>query len=223
MHIGLLLYPDLTQLDLTGPLAVFALIPDAKVSLIWKNKDPVACGRGFSMLPTATFDEIDTLDVICVPGGPGQIALMSDDATLDFLRRVAPGCSWVTSVCVGSLVLAAAGLLNGKRAACHWASLDQLALFGVTPVADRVVRDGMVMTGAGVTSGIDFALTLVAEMCGAKLAKELQLLIQYDPRPPFPGGTPGDSDPDIIAAVDALLAPMLSRRLAASKAAAARL
>lgn len=223
MHIGLLLYPDLTQLDLTGPLAVFALIPDATVSLIWKDKNPVACDRGFQMLPTATFDETDTLDVICVPGGPGQIALMSDVETLNFLRRIAPGCNWITSVCVGSLVLAAAGLLNGKRATCHWASLDQLALLGATPVPDRVVRDGQIMTGAGVTSGIDFALTLVADMCGTKLAQEIQLLIQYDPEPPFPGGTPDDSDPAIIAAVDALIAPMIARRLAASKAAAARL
>ncbi len=223
MRIGMLLYPNLTQLDLTGPLAVFALIPDAKVSLIWKTKDPIACDSGFQMLPTATFDETETLDVICVPGGPGQIELMDDTETLDFLRRIAPGCQWVTSVCVGSLVLAAAGLLGGKRAACHWASLDQLALFGVTPVKDRVVQDGQTMTGAGVTSGIDFALTLVAKAVSVTLAKEIQLLLQYDPQPPFAGGSPDDSDPDTVKAVDTLIAKMIARRLAASKDAAARL
>ncbi len=188
MRIGLLLYPKLTQLDLTGPLAVFSLIPDAKVSLIWKNKDPVACDSGFQMLPTATFDDTKALDIICVPGGPGQIDLMDDRETLDFLRRIAPGCQWVTSVCVGSLVLAAAGLLKRKKATCHWASIDQLALFGALPVDERVVRDGRVMTGAGVTSGIDFALSLVAAAVSETLAKELQLLIQYDPRPPSPVG-----------------------------------
>lgn len=223
MRIGLLLYPNLTQLDLTGPLAVFALIPKAQVSLIWKTKEPVTCASGFQMIPTASFEETQALDIICVPGGPGQIELMDDTETLDFLRRIAPGCQWVTSVCVGSLVLAAAGLLSGKRAACHWASLDQLALFGATPVKDRVVQDGQVMTGAGVTSGIDFALTLVAKAINVPLAKELQLLLQYDPQPPFVGGSPDDSDPATVKTVDALIATLIARRLVASQAAAARL
>ncbi|MBE9635579.1 DJ-1/PfpI family protein [Salipiger mangrovisoli] len=223
MKIGLVLFPELTQLDLTGPLEVFSRMPGAEVHLLWKTLDPVASDRGFAMLPTQRFDACTMLDLLCVPGGPGQIALMSDEETLAFLRHVAPGCRLVTSVCTGSLVLAAAGLLEGCRATSHWSSLDQLAMFGVTPVAERVVRDGNRITGAGVTSGIDFALTVAAEMLGEDAAREIQLQIEYDPAPPFASGSPRSADPALLERVSARIAPFIARRRAASEAAAARL
>ncbi|QDL90637.1 DJ-1/PfpI family protein [Paroceanicella profunda] len=222
-RIGLLLFPDLTQLDLTGPLEVFSRMPDAEVSLLWKSREPVASDRGLVMLPTAGFAECAGLDIICVPGGPGQIALMEDTEVLDFLRRIAPGCSLVTSVCTGSLVLGAAGLLTGYRATCHWSSLDQLALFGATPVAERVVRDRNRITGAGVTSGIDFALAVVAEVLGEEAAREVQLQIEYDPAPPFDSGSPRSAGPELLERVSARIAPFIARRRAASEAAARRL
>ncbi|GAB4181854.1 MAG: DJ-1/PfpI family protein [Thalassobaculales bacterium] len=221
--IGFLLFPGLTQLDLTGPYEVLARVPGATAHLIWKTRDPVASDRGLAIPPTATFADCPPLDLICVPGGPGQIELMDDAETLAFLRRVAAGCRYVTSVCTGSLVLAAAGLLAGRRATCHWSSLDQLALLGVTPVAERVVVDGDRITGAGVTSGIDFALAVVAEALGEEAAKAIQLQIEYDPAPPFPGGSPRSVPAEVVAAQRAKLAGFLARRRAATERAAARL
>lgn len=223
MRIGLLLFPNLTLLDLTAPLEVFCQIPGASVSLIWKTLDPVTCDTGFAMLPTATFADCGDLDILCVPGGPGQIELMADAETLAFVAQKAAGCQWITSVCTGSLVLAAAGLLRGKRATSHWASLDQLALFGATPVSERVVRDGNLITGAGVTSGIDFALTVVALAMGEGVAQEIQLQIEYDPAPPFRGGSPKTAAPDLLNRVKQGLAPFIARRLVASKAARDRI
>ncbi|MCR0984670.1 DJ-1/PfpI family protein [Roseomonas populi] len=222
-RIGLVLFPELTQLDLTGPAEVFYRLPGAEVLLLWKTLDPVTSDRGMSILPTATFDSCGELDVICVPGGPGQIALMDDEETLAFLRRVAPGCRLVTSVCTGSLVLAAAGLLSGYRATSHWSSIDQLALLGVEPVSERVVRDRNRITGAGVTSGIDFALTVVAELFGPEVAQGVQLQMEYDPEPPFQAGSPRSAPPDLVRDARAKLAPFLARRRAATERAAGRL
>lgn len=222
-RIGLVLFSSLTQLDLTGPAEVFARMPGAEVLLLARTLDPVASDRGLSILPTATFADCPALDVVCVPGGPGQVALMEDDETLGFLRRVAPGCRLVTSVCTGSLVLAAAGLLQGYRATCHWASLDQLALLGVEPVAERVVRDRNRITGAGVTSGIDFALTVVAELAGTEAAQEVQLQLEYDPAPPFAAGSPRSAPPAVVGALRDKQAAFMARRRAATERAAARL
>lgn len=223
MKIGLLLFPKLTQLDLTGPLEVFALMPKAKVSLIWKSLDPVTSDRGLRLLPTHSFDQVKSLDIICVPGGPGQIDLMGDTETLNFLRRIAPGCKWVTSVCTGSLVLAAAGLLYGYQATSHWSSIDQLALFGATPVQQRVVQDRNRITGAGVTSGIDFALTIVGEVLGQSAAEKIQLLIEYDPEPPFHSGSPKTADPKLLASFRAEIEPFIEKRRDASRQAAVAL
>lgn len=223
MRIGLVLFPDLTQLDLTGPAEVFGRLPGCEVVYLWKSLDPVRSDSGLSLVPTATFADCGALDVICVPGGPGQVALMDDAETLDFLRRVAPGCRFVTSVCTGSLVLGAAGLLAGYRATCHWASLDQLALLGVEPVAERVVRDRNRVTGAGVTSGIDFALTLAAELAGPEAAQRIQLQLEYDPAPPFAAGSPHVAPPALVAGMREAMAPMLARRREATQRAAARL
>lgn len=188
--IGLLLFPALTQLDLTGPYEVFARAPDTDVHLIWKNLNPVVSDRGMAILPTITFDICPKLDVICVPGGPGQINLMEDEEVLSFIRTQSMHARLVTSVCTGSLVLGAAGLLDGYKATTHWASLDQLALLGAEPVNERVVRDRNRITGAGVTSGIDFALNVVSEIYGRDIAQNIQLHMEYDPAPPFACGSP---------------------------------
>lgn len=223
MQIGLVLFPKLTQLDLTGPAEVFFRMPGAKVHLLWKTTEPVTSDRGLSILPTLRFDDCAALDLICVPGGPGQIELMSDDETLGFLRRIAAGCQLVTSVCTGSLVLGAAGLLDGYRATSHWSSIDQLALLGAIPVAERVVKDRNRITGAGVTSGIDFALTVVADLLGEEIAREIQLQMEYDPEPPFDGGSPRSAPAALVEATRRKIAPFIDRRRLATEHAAARL
>lgn len=223
LQIGLLLFPDVTQLDLTGPWEVFARTPGVACHLIWKDRQPVRSDRGLSILPTATFDDCPLLDVICVPGGPGQIALMSDEETLNFLRLQAEQAHWVTSVCTGSLVLGAAGLLKGYRATSHWSSIDQLALLGAEPVNQRVVRDRNRISGAGVTSGIDFALTLVAEIAGDAVARAVQLQMEYDPEPPFTCGSPQTAPPEEVAQAQAKMAEFIATRRAATERAARRL
>lgn len=223
MQIGLLLFPKLTQLDLTGPFEVFARMPGAKVHLVWKSCEPVTCDRGLTMMPTMDYAGCPQLDVICVPGGPGQIDLMQDDETLDFLRRQAKAAKWVTSVCTGALVLGAAGLLKGYRATTHWASHDQLSLLGAIPVQERWVIDRNRVTGGGVTAGIDFALKLVAEMAGEDVAKAVQLGIEYSPAPPFNAGLPETAGPQVLQRVRPAMAPMLEKRLTATRVAAARL
>ena len=191
VRVGLLLFPNVTQLDLTGPAEVFAATPGVELHLLWKATDPVRTGAGFAITPTTTFRAAPQMDVICVPGGSGQIALMDDDETLYFLRAQARGARYVTSVCTGSLVLAAAGLLDGFKATSHWMSRDQLALFGAEPVASRVVRDRDRITGGGVTAGIDFALVVVAALFGEETARAVQLALEYDPAPAFRQRQPG--------------------------------
>jgi len=222
-HIGLLLFPDITQLDMTGPYEVFIKFPDAKVHLIWKTREPVTAGGGMQIMPTMTFAECPQLDLICVPGGAGMNALLNDAETLDFIRGQAKGVRYVTSVCTGALVLGAAGLLKGKRAATHWMSREMLGAFGATPVAERVVVDGNVITGGGVTAGIDFALRVAAEAFGPDLAKAIQLGIEYDPHPPFDSGSPESADPALVAKVRASASQRQSERQTAVDRAAARL
>lgn len=222
-NIGLLLFPDLTQLDLTGPWEVFARMPGVSNFLIWKDRQPVMSDRGLAILPTTTFSECPSLDLICIPGGPGQIALMEDEETLDFVRQKAQQAQWVTSVCTGSLVLGAAGLLQGYRATSHWGSLDQLSLLGATPVAERVVRDRNRITGAGVTSGIDFALTVAEELFGRDVAENIQLQMEYDPAPPFHAGSPRSASPQRLTQAQNQMHDFLARRRIATEAAAARL
>ena len=188
--IGMLIFPKLTQLDMTGPYEVLARLPNTKVLLVAHSMAPVTTDRGMQIVPTATYADCPPLDVVMVPGGPGQQELMEDEAALDFLRRQAASTQYITSVCTGSLVLGAAGLLKGKRATSHWAAVDHLALLGAVPVREKVVVDGNIVTGAGVTSGIDFALTLAAILEGEAVAREIQLQIEYDPAPPFNSGSP---------------------------------
>ena len=220
--IGLLLFPNLTQLDMTGPYEVFTKFPDTNVHLIWKTLEPVKAGGGMQILPTTTFAESPQLDLICIPGGAGMNPLLNDEETLAFVRRQAAGARYVTSVCTGSLVLGAAGLLRGKRATSHWMSLPMLAAFGCEPVAERVVVDGNVITGGGVTAGIDFALTVAGEHLGAEAARKIQLGMEYDPRPPFDSGSPERADPAMVAAVQEAAAARQNEREAAVKEAAGR-
>jgi len=223
VNIGILFFPRVTQLDATGPAQVLSRVPGAKMHIVWKTRDPVPTDSGFSVVPTTTFADCPQLDVICVPGGAGQIDLMNDQETLDFLRRQAPGARYVTSVCTGSLVLAAAGLLKGYRSACHWAAREHLRAFGAIPVAERVVRDRNRISGGGVTAGIDFGLALLAELAGEDAARSVQLMMEYDPQPPFDSGSPEKAGPERVGKLLAAIKPMLETREAANKEAAARL
>jgi cyclohexyl-isocyanide hydratase len=191
VHVVMLLYPRFQQLDLTGPFEVLARFEELEIHLVWKTLGPVSDVNGLRLMPKETFANCPTADILFVPGGPGQILIMEDTETLAFLREHGDGARCVTSVCTGSLILAAAGLLTGYRATCHWLSIDQLSYFGAVPVMERVVIDRNRITGAGVTSGIDFALTLTAELFGEERAKRVQLAMEYDPKPPFCWGNPG--------------------------------
>ncbi len=222
-HIGLLLFPGITQLDMTGPYEVFIKFPDARVHLVWKTKAPVTAGGGMQITPTVTFADCPQLDLICVPGGAGMNPLLNDAETLDFIRAQAKGARYVTSVCTGALVLGAAGLLKGKRAATHWMSREMLSAFGATPVAERVVVDGNVITGGGVTAGIDFALTVAAEAFDPDLARSIQLGIEYDPHPPFDAGSPERAGAQLVEKTRAAASKRQSERQAAVDQAAAKL
>ncbi len=212
IEIGLLVFPRVQQLDLTGPYEVFASWPEARVHLVGKSRDSVASSTGLTLTPTTTYADCPPLDVICVPGGVGVNALMRDEETLSFIRARAKGARFVTSVCTGALVLGAAGLLRGKRATTHWASLDLLSAFGAIAAKARVVRDGELMTGGGVTAGIDFALTLVAELAGRDAAEAIQLNFEYAPEPPFAAGSPETARPEIVARVRAAGAEVRAQR-----------
>jgi cyclohexyl-isocyanide hydratase len=198
VDVVVLLFPNVTQLDFTGPAQVFSKFPNARVHLAWHTLEPVPTDGGWCIVPTTTLEDCPAAGVLFVPGGAGTFELFEDGEALDFLRRQAANARWITSVCTGSFALAAAGLLTGYRATSHWASLQMLAEFGVVPVSSRVVRDRNRITGAGVTSGIDFAFVLAAELYGNEMAKSIQLAIEYDPEPPFDHGSPGKADPGVV-------------------------
>jgi cyclohexyl-isocyanide hydratase len=202
---------------------VFSSVPGAKLHLIWKRIEPITSDSVMAITPTITFADCPQLDVICVPGGGGQVALMGDPETLDFLRKQAAGARYVTSVCTGSLVLGAAGLLKGYKSACHWAWRDMLKDFGAIPVAERVVRDRNRISGGGVTAGIDFGLTVAAELAGEEVAKSIQLVLEYDPQPPFDTGSPEKAGTERVKRIRERLAPLLESRRKANAEAAARL
>jgi cyclohexyl-isocyanide hydratase len=212
LQIGLLVFPKVTQLDLTGPVQVFSSVPGAKLHLIWKRIEPVTSDSVLVLTPTTTFADCPQLDVICVPGGVGSDDLLNDEEVLAFLRRQADGAKFVTSVCTGSLVLGAAGLLRGYRAATHWTAMDHLAAFGATPTKTRVCIDRNRVTGGGVTAGIDFALTLVSMLLDRKTAEAIQLRLEYNPAPPFNSGSPDTASPEVLAAVKERIAPYQARR-----------
>jgi cyclohexyl-isocyanide hydratase len=212
LHIGLLAFPNVQQLDLTAPYEVFASMPGVTVHLVWKSLDPLLSSTGLSLIPTQTFDSCPPLDVICIPGGIGVNPLLEDAETLAFVRRTAQAARYVTSVCTGALVLGAAGLLNGKRATTHWASHGLLEKFGAIPVHARVVRDGNLMSGGGVTAGIDFALTLIAELFDADKSQLIQLQLEYAPAPPFNAGHPDTAPANVLDTAMEQAAPGLEVR-----------
>jgi cyclohexyl-isocyanide hydratase len=222
-EIGLLLFPDITQLDLTGPYEVFIKFPDAKVRLIWKSLDPVTAGGGMRILPDTSFTDCPQLDLVCVPGGTGMNPLLNDTETLDFIRSQALEARYVTSVCTGALVLGAAGLLEGKRATTHWMSHEMLSAFGAIPVNERYVIDGHIVTGGGVTAGIDFALAIAADLHGEEVARAIQLAIEYDPDPPFASGSPANAGPALVETTRSAAAARQEERMAAVMAAADKL
>lgn len=207
---GILVFPGVQQLDLTGPYEVFSSAVDTQVHLIWKDRNPVRSSSGLTFVSTATFEDCPPLDVICIPGG-GVNPLLTDETVLQFVRERAGTVKYITSVCTGALVLGAAGLLRGRRATTHWNALDFLETLGAIPLKERVVRDGNVVTAGGVTSGIDFGLTILEEVFGRDEAETVQLTLEYAPAPPFRSGTPDEAREEIVARG--------RERLAASRAA----
>jgi len=211
IRFGLLVFPGIQQLDLTGPYEIFASTEGAEVHLIWKDTSPVVSATKLVLQPTTTFDDCPQLDVLCVPGGGGINALLEDEVVLSFIRVQAAQARFITSVCTGSLVLGAAGLLRGKKATTHWNAHDFLASFGAIPTAGRIVEDGNLITAGGVTAGIDFGLAVVAALLGQEQAETVQLSLEYAPAPPFHSGTPQEATADVIART--------KRRLAGSRTA----
>ena len=193
LTVGLLVFPDLTQLDLTGPYEVFSRAPGMRVLLIGTRPGPIRSEWGLTLGTDCTLENAPPVDILCIPGGPGVNALLSDDGVLDAVAALGERAAWVTSVCTGALVLGAAGLLRGHRATTHWLSHDLLAELGATPVEARVVRDRNRITGGGVTAGIDFALSLVAELRGQEVAERIALMVEYAPAPPFRTGSPREA------------------------------
>jgi cyclohexyl-isocyanide hydratase len=199
---GFVIFPNLTQLDFTGPLQVLARLPEAETHIIAKTRDPVPSDCGLSLVPTRTFAEAPQLDLLCIPGGFGVDQAMEDDATIAFVRAQGANAKYVTSVCTGAFILGAAGLLRGKRATTHWAYHHLLPRVGAIPVQERVVRDGNMFTGGGVTAGLDFAFTVMDEIAGPEHAQAVQLGLEYDPRPPFDAGSPRRAPGPIKARAD---------------------
>ena len=198
MIIGMVLFPNLTQLDLTGPYEVFGRLPDTKVLLIAENLQVVKSDNGLLLIPDATFENSPQVDLLFVPGGRGIFEAIQNKALISFLQKQAKEAKYITSVCTGSLVLATAGLLNGYKATTHWLSLNLLRLFDVEVIEKRVVIDRNRITGGGVTAGIDFGLYVAAEVFGEEIAKEVQLMIEYYPAPPFNSGSPKTAEKKIV-------------------------
>lgn len=223
LAIGLVMYPGFTQLDLTGPFEVFARLPGTQVRSLAASTGPVTSDSGLRLLPDAGFDDAGPLDLLCVPGGPGVNGMLEDETFLRFLARAGASAAWVTSVCSGSLLLGAAGLLRGYRATSHWLSLDLLPLFGAIPVRDRVVVDRNRVTGGGVTAGIDFGLAVAAALRGDDAARRVQLMLEYHPAPPFDAGSPDRAPAGIVADVRQQGEAYLASRREIARRAAARL
>ena len=209
--VGFVIFPGITQLDFTGPFEVLSRLgtppsisvpsrfPQATVHVLARTMQPVASDRGLGIMPTCAFDDAPPLDLVCVPGGAGVADALADGETVDFIRRQGAGARYVTSVCTGAFLLGAAGFLQGRRAATHWAYVDLLPLVGARHEKGRIVRDGNVFTSGGVSAGIDFAFGVVAEVAGAEVARAIQLGIEYDPSPPFDAGHPDKASGDATA------------------------
>lgn len=223
LKFGLLVFPRITQLDMTGPLQVFSSLAGAEVHLVWKRVEAVQSDTVLSIMPTTAFADCPQFDVLCVPGGYGTDELMGDDEVLDFLRAQAAGARFITSVCTGSLVLAAAGLLTGRTAATHWSAVEVLPIFGVTPSRERVCMDGNRITGGGITAGIDLGLSVISELVDRRTAEAIQLRMEYDPAPPFNSGSPDKAPAEVLHLMEDRMKAAKERRMGLARAAAARL
>lgn len=223
LRIGSLLFPQLDQLDFTGPFEVFSRLPGASLHLIGKEKKPLRDARGLLLVPEQTLAEAPPLDVLHLPGGPGQEALMDDEVSLAFLREQAAHARCVFSVCTGALLLGAAGLLMGRKATTHWASFHLLPYFAAVPVNERVVKDGKLVTTAGVTAGLDGALQVAALLCGDQTAQAIQLDLHFAPEPPFGSGTPESAPPEVLQCVRAGYRALTEARLATARRLGAKL
>lgn len=219
-NIGMIAFERMTNLDFVGPFDILSRVRGARTILLARSLDPITTDSGYRLLPEMQMADAPELDMIFLPGGPGSTAMMEDPDMLAFLRERGPRAQWITSVCTGALVLGAAGLLKGYRAATHWSVMDILPVLGAIPASERVVIDRNRVTGGGVTAGIDFALTLIARIWGEDQAKLIQLGNEYDPAPPFDAGHP-DRAPDMAARYRALTSEMTAARRAAAERAAA--
>jgi transcriptional regulator GlxA family with amidase domain len=202
MDIAILVFDDMTALDAIGPMDVMALLPGAELKIVGHEKGPIRAGRGARSLGIVAdygLDDITSADVLIVPGGLGTRALVNDETLAEWLRRIHATTQWTTSVCTGALLLAAAGILNGVPATTHWAAMDLLQKLGAVPTDRRVVEEGKIITAAGVSSGIDMGLTLAAKIAGEDTARAIQLMIEYDPEPPFDSGSANRAPPEIKA------------------------
>lgn len=223
IRVGILVFPKMDQIDLTGPFAVLSRLPNTTVKLFWKATDPIRDYRGLGLIPDAKLADAGPIDLFVVPGGPGQEDLMEDEVVLSFVRKYAEAAACVFSVCTGALVCGAAGLLKGKKATTHWASVQFLKYFGATFVDERVVADGKLVSAAGLTAGIDGALRVAALLRGEASSKAIQLDIQYAPEPPFDCGHPDKAPKEVVARQRAAFKPLTEKRQATAKKVAAKL
>jgi cyclohexyl-isocyanide hydratase len=222
LQIGVLLFPQITQLDLTGPIELLHRVPDSAMHVVWKDTAPVMSASGLSLVPTTTLKDCPPLDVLLVPGGAGTGDLITDPTVLDWVATQGHRARFVTAVCTGSLVLGAAGLLDGYEATTHWAYMDILPTFGARPVRKRVVVDRNRITAGGVTAGIDFGLQLVAQLAGESVAQAIQLALEYDPEPPYRSGHPDVAPAPVVERVRALMEGRVNRQRAKAQEWAAR-
>jgi cyclohexyl-isocyanide hydratase len=223
LHIGAIIFPKIDQCDFTGPFEVLSRLPDSTFHVLWKEKTPVRDNAGLILTPEKTFFESPQLDVLIVPGGHGQEALMEDEVVLSFICEQARNAKYVFSVCTGALLCGAAGLLKDKRATTHWTAFHLLKYFGAIPVNARVVVDGNLITAAGVTSGLDAALQLASLLRGKRMAQVIQLSIQYAPEPPFASGTPETAPAEVLQTAQALARKITETRLQTAQRIADRL
>lgn len=211
MQIGFVLFPNVTQLDFTGPVQVLNRMPDATIHVLAKDNKPVQTDCPFEIVPSGSFADAPKLDMICVPGGHGVSAACQDQEVLDFIAKAGEEASYVTSVCTGAFLLGKAGLLTGKKATTHWAYTDLLPMVGATHMPGRVVRDGNTFTGGGVTAGIDFAFTIMQEIAGSQLAESFQLALEYDPQPPTDCGHPSKARPETLERMGGIYGPFVEQ------------
>jgi cyclohexyl-isocyanide hydratase len=223
IHIGAIVFPGMDQIDFTGPFEVLSRIPDSTFHVLWKETIPIRDLKGLILTPEKTFSEAPQLNLLLVPGGFGQEALMDDEVVLKFIQQQAERATYIFSVCTGALICGAAGLLRGVRATTHWSAFHLLEYFGAIPVNSRVVIDGSHVSAAGVTAGIDGALTVASLLRNERIAQQIQLSLEYAPKPPFNSGTPQTAPPEVLEAAQASVRRITEARLVTARRIASRL